>query len=45
MHNLFFQTAIARFLFCVENDEPVKPGKRKPSTRFVDSFGSVEFWY
>ena len=28
MHNLFFQTAIARFLFYVEIDEPVKPGKR-----------------
>ena len=38
MHNLLFQTTIARVLSYVE---PVEPGKRKPSACFNDSRDSV----
>ena len=41
MHNLLFQTNIAKVLFDVDIDEPVKPEKIKPLACFDDSHGSV----
>ena len=36
-----YKTTITRFLFYVEIDEPVEPGKRKPPACFDNSHGSV----